>query len=108
MGLRAHVTPRVQSDRWVHKPGTQTGTLIACGGAGGVCTIGGGAIVVVTRIIAVTTTKGVRAEEYAGFLAGHDTVLERIVATIIIIPELANCTFVANAELNFSGLRRKS
>lgn len=79
--------------------------MIIDGCGGGVCTFRGGAV---TSIITVTATKGMRGEEYAGLLPGHDTIRERIVATIIIIPEFAGFTLVANAKLNPSGLRRKS
>lgn len=78
-----------------------------CGaGTGGlVCTIRGGAVAIVT---VTTTIKGMRGEEYARLLPGHDAVGEGVVATIIIVPELAGFTSVANAELNPSGLRGKS
>lgn len=83
---------------------------IDCGGAGTgggrVCTIGGGTVAIVT--VTTTTVIGVRGEEYARLLPRHDAVREGIVATIIVVPELAGFTFVANAELNPSGLRRKS
>lgn len=86
------------------------GTLtIDCGGAGTggrVCTIGGGTVAIVT--VTTTTVKGARGEEYARLLPRHDAVCEGIVATIVVVPELAGITFVANAELNPSGLRGKS
>lgn len=76
------------------------------GGGGRVCTIGGGTVAIVTVI--TTTVIGVRGEEYVSLLRRHDAVREGIVATIIVVPELAGITFVANAELNPSGLRGKS
>lgn len=75
------------------------------GGGGRVCTIRGGTVAIVT---VTTTIIGVRGEEYARLLSRHDTVREGIVATIVVVPELASFTPVANAELNPSGLRGKS
>lgn len=103
MGLRVHMTPCVQIDRMVHILRTILAGTVA-GTAGRVCTVKGGTVTIGT----ITTVIGMRGEEYARFLPRHDTVREGVVATIIVVPEFAGITFVANAELNPSGLRRKS
>lgn len=100
MVLHAHVAPRVQLGRWVHKrrvgtvAATQTAAVIVCTTA-----------VVVTAVVVKGT---VWREEDARFLAGHDTVREGIVVTLKVVPELADITFEAYAELNPSRLRGKS
>lgn len=103
MVLRAHVAPRVQLGRWVHErrvgtvAATQTAAIVVCTTA-----------VIVTVVTAVVVKCTVWREEDARFLAGHDTVRERIVVTLIVVPELADITFEAYAELNPSRLRGKS
>lgn len=57
---------------------------------------------------AVVVKGTVRREEDAGLLARHDPVRERIVVTVMVVPELADITFEANAELNPSRFRWKS
>lgn len=101
MTLHAHVAPRVQLGRWVHErrvgtvAATQTAAIVVCTTA-------------VTVVTAVVVKGTVWREEDARFLAGHDTVRERIVVTLIVVPELADITFEAYAELNPSRLRGKS
>lgn len=86
MVLRAHVAPRVQLGAWVHVRRVRAVAQAA------VCT---------GAAVAVVVAKGtVRREEDAGLLAGHDPVRERIVVTVMVVPELADITFEANAELN--------
>lgn len=104
MVLHAHVAPRVQLGRWVHKrrvgtvAATQTAAVIVCTTA----------VVVVVVVTAVVVKGTVWREEDARFLAGHDTVREGIVVTLKVVPELADITFEAYAELNPSRLRGKS
>lgn len=98
MALHAHMAPRVQLGRWVHE--RRVGTVAAAQTAAIVCT---------TAVVTAVVVKGtVWREEDARFLAGHDTVRERIVVTLIVVPELAHITFEAYAELNPSRLRGKS
>lgn len=101
MALHAHVAPRVQLGRWVHE--RRVGTVAATQTAAIVCTT---AVVVVVTAVVVKGTVG--REEDARFLAGHDTVREGIVVTHMVVPELAEFTFEAYAELNPSRLRGKS
>lgn len=87
MVLRAHVAPRVQLGAWVHVRRVRAVAQAA------VCT----GVAVAVAVVAEGT---VRREEDAGLLAWHDPVRERIVVTVMVVPELADITFEANAELN--------
>lgn len=63
-----------------------------------------GGVVVTATVVDIVR----RGEEDAGVLAGHHTIREGVVATVVIIPELDAIALVANAELNPSGFRGKS
>lgn len=97
------MAPRVQLDRRVHERCGVGRRAIAQAAAAAaiVCT----AVAIVAAVVVEGT---VRREEDARLLAGQDPVREGVVVTVVVVPELADITFEANAELNPSGLRGKS
>lgn len=96
------MAPRVQLDRRVHERcGVGRRAIAQAAAAAIVCT----AVAIVAAVVVEGT---VRREEDARLLAGQDPVREGVVVTVVVVPELADITFEANAELNPSGLRGKS